>query len=101
MTIPVSRSFYANAPKCATNTEQSEGTKRVKLTATVNRVILIGRAGATPIVKKVKDKDMSIGTFSMATDNTMTPDGKKTANWHSIVAFDDNVIKLMHYISKG
>jgi hypothetical protein len=101
--VAIPRSFSVNPFKCETQvtkpTAEGEEPKRVKLTSTINRVILIGRAGAVPVVKKVKD--LTFATFSLATDTHVDKDGNKVANWHNIVTFDDSVINSVSNISKG
>lgn len=65
----------------------------------INKVMLIGRLGADPEVKKTKNGD-SFANLSLAT-NKKIKDNEKTT-WHKIVVFDPRIADTMgQYAKKG
>ena len=65
----------------------------------INKVILIGRLGADPEVKKTKNGD-NFCNLSLAT-NKKIKDNEKTT-WHKIVVFDPRIADTMgQYAKKG
>ena len=65
----------------------------------INKVILIGRLGADPELKKTKNSD-SFCNLSLAT-NKKIKDNEKTT-WHKIVVFDPRIAETMgKYAKKG
>jgi single-strand DNA-binding protein len=65
----------------------------------INKVILIGRLGADPELKKTKNGD-SFCNLSLAT-NKKIKDNEKTT-WHKIVVFDPRIAETMgKYAKKG
>lgn len=71
----------------------------------VNKVILIGHLGKDPEVRKTKDSK-EVAIFSMATSESWkdktTGERKSKSEWHSIVVFNPNLIKVAQsYLKKG
>jgi|TARA_R100000951_G_scaffold116012_2_gene126169 single-strand DNA-binding protein len=65
----------------------------------INKVMLIGRLGADPELKKTKNGD-SFANLSLAT-NKKIKDNEKTT-WHKIVVFDPRIADTMgKYAKKG
>jgi single-strand DNA-binding protein len=67
----------------------------------VNKVTLIGRAGADP--KIIESKGGKIANLSLATSFTYTKDGERheKTEWHQIVAFGKLAEVVERYLAKG
>lgn len=75
------------------------------MTASVNKVILIGNLGKDPEVKTTQD-NQKIVTLSLATNETWNDKGtntkKQRVEWHRVVIFNDVLANLATtYLKKG
>ena len=68
----------------------------------VNKVILLGRAGRDPEVRRM-DNNMSVARFTLATSEYWTKDGNRTEHteWHNIVMWRGLADLAEKYIRKG
>lgn len=67
----------------------------------VNKVILVGRAGKDPEVKTTKD-GKKVAAFSLATDDYQKDaSGNKKTQWHNITVWDPIVNVVEQYVKKG
>lgn len=71
--------------------------------SSVNKVILVGRAGADPELKNISN-DGKVVNFSLATSESFKgKDGNKTekTEWHNIVAWGQLAETISKYVTKG
>ena len=68
----------------------------------VNKVILVGRLGVKPELKKTSNK-LSVTNFTLATTEKWQKDGVKQekTEWHQIVAFGKTAELAAQYLDKG
>ena len=69
----------------------------------VNKIILIGNVGRTPVVSYLNNK--RIASFTLAThDSWKGQDGewKNTTQWHNIVVFNEKLVEIIeNHLHKG
>jgi single-strand DNA-binding protein len=75
------------------------------MSGSVNKVILIGRLGKDPVVRRMGSGD-SVVSFGLATSETWrdkaTGERKEKTEWHNIVIFNENLGKIAEqYLKKG
>lgn len=75
------------------------------MAGSVNRATLLGNLGKDPDIRKTQD-GRSIANFSIATSETWkdkaTGDRKEATEWHTIVVFNENLVKVVEqYLKKG
>jgi len=72
------------------------------MAGSLNKVQIIGRLGQDPEVKYTQN-GQAVTSFSMATDEGYTHDGKKVekTEWHRIVAWGKIAETCGNYLSKG
>lgn len=73
--------------------------------SSLNKAILIGRAGKDPELRTMTSGDR-IASFSLATSETWrdkaTGEKKEKTQWHQVVVFNEHLVKLAEsYIRKG
>jgi single-strand DNA-binding protein len=69
----------------------------------VNKVILLGRAGKDPEIKSTAN-GMTIANLSLATDESRKDqqgNGQKETTWHNLVAFKKTAEIIQQYVQKG
>jgi single-strand DNA-binding protein len=71
----------------------------------MNKVMLIGRLGGDPEIKKTND-GRSIATFSMATSDRWTDknsgEKREKTEWHRVVIFNEKLAEIAEkYLEKG
>lgn len=66
----------------------------------VNKVILLGRAGADPEIR-YPEKDMPMATFPLATNERRGTSQTEVTEWHRIVMMSQNATYAERYIRKG
>ncbi len=66
----------------------------------VNKVILLGRAGADPEIR-YPEKDMPMATFSLATNERRGASQTEVTEWHRIVMLGQQAGYAERYIRKG
>lgn len=70
----------------------------------VNKIILIGRAGKDPEVKMVRETK-TVAKFTLATDEYGAKDEKgqatKKTQWHTIICWDGTAEVVSKYVKKG
>ena len=70
----------------------------------LNKVILIGRVGQDPQGSKTKEQNISLATFSLATNKEwkdVNGEKQKKVTWHKIVAWRKKGELVLNYIKKG
>jgi single-strand DNA-binding protein len=67
---------------------------------TCNRVILIGRAAASPEVR-LTDGGQRVATCSIATDRPTRAGSTPTTDWHRVVCFDKLAEIAAEHLTKG
>lgn len=67
----------------------------------MNKVILLGRLGAAPEFKALKDK--SVCTFNVATSEKWVKNGdnQERTEWHKVVVWDNLAEICNKYLAKG
>ena len=75
------------------------------MSASVNKVILIGNLGADPEIKRTQD-GRPIANLRIATSETWrdksTGERKEKTEWHRVVIFNENLVKVAeNYLRKG
>lgn len=68
----------------------------------INKVILVGNVGADPEVKSFQS-GRSVGNLRIATSKKIkrNDEWEQVTQWHNIVVWDQNKIKLLEYVKKG
>jgi single-strand DNA-binding protein len=66
----------------------------------VNKVILLGYVGNDPEIRN-PEKDMTVATFSLATNERQGQSQTEVTEWHSIVMFGKSAEFAEKYIRKG
>ena len=71
----------------------------------VNKVILVGNCGQTPVIRTAQD-GKRIATFSLATSDKWkdksTNEWKEKCEWHKVVVFSDGLVGIIEkYVDKG
>ena len=77
----------------------------VIMAGSVNKVILVGNLGRDPEIRSMPNGDR-IANFSIATSeqwrDRSTGERKEKTEWHRIVVFNDNIVKVVeNYVKKG
>lgn len=75
------------------------------MAGSVNKVILIGNLGKDPEVKSFANGGR-VANFTIATSETWndraTGERKEKTEWHRVVIFNDNIVKVVeNYLKKG
>lgn len=75
------------------------------MSGSVNKVILIGRLGKDPVVRRMGSGD-SVVSFGLATSETWrdkaSGERKEKTEWHNVVIFNENLGKIAEqYLKKG
>ena len=75
------------------------------MSGSVNKVILIGRLGKDPVVRRMGSGE-SVVSFGLATSETWrdkaTGERKERTEWHNVVIFNENLGKIAEqYLKKG
>jgi single-strand DNA-binding protein len=75
------------------------------MSASVNKVILVGRVGKDPEVRRMQSGD-AVVSFSLATSESWrdktTGERKDKTEWHDIVIFNEAIAKVAEaYVRKG
>ena len=71
----------------------------------VNRVMIVGRVGQTPEIRRTNDGTM-IASLSLATSekwrDKVTGERKESTQWHRVVVFNEGLAKVIEsYVRKG
>lgn len=75
------------------------------MAGSVNKVILVGNLGRDPEIRSLNNGDR-VANLRIATSETWrdkaTGERKEKTEWHSIVIFNDNIVKVAeNYLKKG
>ena len=75
------------------------------MAGSVNKVILVGNLGRDPEIRSMPNGDR-IANLSIATSETWrdksTGERKEKTEWHRVVIFNDNIVKVVeNYVKKG
>lgn len=75
------------------------------MAGSLNKVILIGNLGADPEIRRLNSGDQ-VANLRIATSESWrdrnTNERKERTEWHSIVIFNENLIKIVEqYVKKG
>lgn len=75
------------------------------MAGSINRVILIGRVGKDPEIRRTQD-GRQVASFSLATSDQWrdksTGERKERTTWHNIVVFNEGLCKVIEsYVRKG
>ena len=75
------------------------------MAGSVNKVILVGNLGKDPEIRRTQD-GRPIANLSIATSETWRDKGtgerKEKTEWHSVVIFNENIVKVAEqYLKKG
>ena len=75
------------------------------MSATLNKVTLIGNLGATPDIRRMKS-GAQVATLRIATSDTWldqeTGERRERKEWHTVVIFNENLVKVAEqYLKKG
>ena len=75
------------------------------MSGSVNKVILVGRLGKDPVVRRMGSGD-SVVSFGLATSETCrdkaTGERKEKTEWYNVVIFNENLGKIAEqYLKKG
>lgn len=75
------------------------------MAGSVNKVILVGNLGRDPEIRSMPNGDR-IANFSIATSeqwrDRATGERKEKTEWHRVVVFNDNIVKVVeNYVKKG
>ena len=75
------------------------------MAGSVNKVILIGNLGRDPEIRSLNNGDR-VANLRVATSETWrdksTGERKEKTEWHSVVIFNDNIVKVVeNYLKKG
>ena len=68
----------------------------------INKVILLGRLGKDPIIRKL-DGNRIVANFTLATNETYLKDGQKmqSTEWHNLEMWDQQASVAEKYLKKG
>ena len=66
----------------------------------LSRVLLIGRAGRDPQVRRMPDGG-TVATFSLATDRPAKPSTETEPDWHRVVCWARIADRAARYVGKG
>ncbi len=68
----------------------------------INKVILLGRLGKDPIIRKL-DSNRIVANFTLATNETYLKDGQKmeSTEWHNLEMWDQQASIAEKYLKKG
>ena len=71
----------------------------------INKVILVGNLGRDPEIRSMPNGDR-IANLSIATSETWrdksSGERKEKTEWHRVVIFNDNIVKVVeNYVKKG
>lgn len=75
------------------------------MAGSVNKVILVGNLGRDPEIRSLNNGDR-VANLRIATSETWRDKGtgerKEKTEWHSVVIFNDNIVKVAeNYLKKG
>lgn len=75
------------------------------MAGSVNKVILVGNLGKDPEIRTLNNGDR-VANLSLATSETWrdksTGERKEKTEWHRVVIFNDNIVKVCeNYLKKG
>lgn len=75
------------------------------MSGSVNKVILVGRLGRDPEVRRMNNGD-PVASFSLATDESWrdkaSGERQSRTTWHNVVVFNENIAKVAEqYLKKG
>ncbi len=75
------------------------------MAGSVNKVILVGNLGRDPEIRTLNSGDR-VANLRIATSETWrdksTGERKEKTEWHSVVIFNDNIVKVVeNYLKKG
>ncbi|MHC5308120.1 single-stranded DNA-binding protein [Bartonella sp. LJL80] len=75
------------------------------MAGSVNKVILIGNLGADPEIRRMNSGDQ-VASLRIATSESWrdrnTGERRERTEWHSVVIFNDNLVKVVEqYVKKG
>ena len=75
------------------------------MAGSVNKVILVGNLGADPEIRRLNSGDPVVN-FSIATSENWrdknSGERKEKTEWHNVVVFNDNLVKVVEqYLKKG
>lgn len=75
------------------------------MAGSVNKVILIGNLGADPEIRRLNSGD-AVANLRIATSESWrdrnSGERKERTEWHSVVIFNDNLVKVVEqYLKKG
>jgi single-strand DNA-binding protein len=75
------------------------------MAGSVNKVILVGNLGKDPEIRTLNNGDR-VANLSLATSETWrdksTGERKEKTEWHRVVIFNDNIVKVAeNYLKKG
>ena len=75
------------------------------MAGSVNKVILVGNLGRDPEIRSLNNGDR-VANLRIATSKTWrdkaTGERKEKTEWHSVVIFNDNIVKVAeNYLKKG
>jgi single-strand DNA-binding protein len=68
--------------------------------ASLNRVVLIGRAGREPSVRYTPD-GVALASFSLATDRPGKPGERRSPDWHAVVCRARTAELAAQYLTRG
>lgn len=76
------------------------------MSASLNKVMLVGNLGNDPEVKLIPKVDKKVVTFKLATGETWrdknTNERRESTEWHNIVVYSPGLIELIEkYVKKG
>ena len=75
------------------------------MAGSVNKVILVGNLGADPEIRRLNSGD-PVASFRIATSENWrdknSGERKEKTEWHNVVVFNDNLVKVVEqYVKKG
>jgi len=75
------------------------------MAGSVNKVILVGNLGADPDIRRLNSGDQ-VASLRIATSESWrdrnTGERRERTEWHSVVIFNDNLVKVVdQYLKKG
>jgi single-strand DNA-binding protein len=79
--------------------------KEIPMAGSVNKVILVGNLGADPEIRTLNSGDR-VANLRIATSESWrdraTGEKKERTEWHRVVVFNDNIVKVVEqYLKKG
>lgn len=68
----------------------------------INKVILLGRLGKDPVIRKL-DNSRIVANVSLATNDFYTKDGQRmeSTEWHNLEMWDQQALTAEKYFKKG